>query len=250
MRENTSGSSFLVPAGVKPGPTTVNAGTLVLQGGSGSITSSSAVTVNPGREFRSAEEMSRMAPFTDGGHTNDRTNFSISVISYYPVGGAIALALDLSLRDRTDSRVSLDDFMRAMWDRFGKPGGSREGYVDRPYTIDDAEAVLGDVSGDRAFAREFFSKYIRGHDAADYPALLARAGLAVRRRHPGRAWLGDVRLIARDGARVSTLIAPGWPIYAAGLDQDDDGYRVRKVRDDPLEGCGLPSKRFSDRSAG
>jgi len=192
------------------------------------------VVNDPGRRTRSAEEMSLMAPFIDGGHPVDRTNWSNTVISYYPFGGAIALALDLTLRGRTDSRVSLDDFMRAMWDRFGKPGGSREGYVDRPYTIDDAEAVLGDVSGDRAFAREFFSKYIRGHDAADYPALLARAGLAVRRRHPGRAWLGDVRLIARDGARVSTLIAPGWPIYAAGLDQDDELQEIagRRVNDD------------------
>ena len=40
-----------------------------------------------------------MAPFTDGGRTVDRTNWSTTVISYYPFGGAIALALDLSLRE-------------------------------------------------------------------------------------------------------------------------------------------------------
>ena len=66
--------------------------------------------------------------------------------SYYPVGGAIARALDLTRRDRTDGRVSLDDFMRAMWKTYGKPGGSREGYVDHPYTIADAEATLAAVS--------------------------------------------------------------------------------------------------------
>ena len=86
----------------------------------------------PGTCVRSAEEMSRMAPFIDGGRTIDRTNWSTTVISYYPFGGAIALALDLTLRDRTDGRVSLDDFMRAMWRSYGKPGGAREGYVDRP----------------------------------------------------------------------------------------------------------------------
>ena len=48
--------------------------------------------------------MSRMAPFIDGGRTVDRTNWSNTVISYYPFGGAIALALDLTLRDRSDSR--------------------------------------------------------------------------------------------------------------------------------------------------
>ena len=88
----------------------------------------------PGRSVGSAEEMSRMAPFVDGGRTIDRTNFSNTVISYYPYGGAIALALDLTLRERTDNRTTLDDFMRAMWRAHGKPGGSREGYVDRPYT--------------------------------------------------------------------------------------------------------------------
>jgi predicted metalloprotease with PDZ domain len=58
------------------------------------------------------------------------------------VGGAIALALDLTLRDRSDGRLSLDDFMRAMWRTYGKPGGARPGYVDRPYTMADAERRL------------------------------------------------------------------------------------------------------------
>jgi predicted metalloprotease with PDZ domain len=180
---------------------------------------------------RSAEEMSRMAPFIDGGRAIDRTNWSTTVISYYPYGGAIALALDLTLRDRTDGRLSLDDFMQAMWKTYGKPGGSREGYVDHPYTIADAEATLAAVSGDRAFARDFFARYIQGHDVADYARLLARAGFTMRKRNPGRAWLGDLRLESRGGARVAALVAPTWPIYSAGLDEDDelqqvDGQRI------------------------
>jgi predicted metalloprotease with PDZ domain len=190
-----------------------------------------AVARQPGRLVRSAEEMSRMAPFIDGGRTIDRTNWSTTIISYYPFGGAIALALDLTLRDRSNGHVSLDDFMRAMWRKFGKPGGSREGYVDRPYTIEDAEATLAEVSGDRAFAREFFGLYIQGHDVADYARLLSHAGFTVRRRNAGRAWLGDLRLESRGKARVAALVAPTWPIYASGLDQDDelqqiDGQRI------------------------
>jgi predicted metalloprotease with PDZ domain len=170
--------------------------------------------------------MSRMAAFIDGGRTVDRTNWANTVVSYYPFGGAIALALDLTLRDRTDSRVSLDDFMRAMWRRYGKPGGARQGYVDHPYTITDAEATLAEVSGDPAFAREFFSRYIQGHDIADYPRLLGRAGFTVRKRNAGRAWLGDLRLEAHGGARVAGLVPPTWPIYASGIDQDDDLQQV------------------------
>jgi predicted metalloprotease with PDZ domain len=43
-----------------------------------------------GRLVRSAEQMSQMAPFIDGGRTMDRTNWSNTVISYYPFGGAIS----------------------------------------------------------------------------------------------------------------------------------------------------------------
>jgi len=195
------------------------------------------VTNDPGRLVRSAVEMSRMAPFIDGGRTVDRTNWSDTVISYYPFGGAIALALDLSLRARSDGRISLDDFMRAMWQRYGKPGGRREGYVDRPYTVADAESVLATVSGDAAFAHDFFARYIEGHDVADYAHLLDRAGFALRKRNAGRAWLGDVRLEERGGAvRVANLVAPTWPLYAAGIDQDDevrqfDGQPVRSEGD-------------------
>ena len=183
------------------------------------------------RQVRSAEQMSQMAPFIDGGQAVDRTNWSNTVISYYPFGGAIALALDLTLRGRSDGRVTLDDFMRAMWRQYGKPAGSREGIVDRPYTIGDAEATLAEVSGDRSFAHEFFLKYIEGHDVADYTSLLSRAGFIVRKRNPGHAWLGDIQLEARNGTRVATLISPGWPIYTAGIEEDDevqtvDGHKI------------------------
>ena len=190
----------------------------------------------PGHLLRSAEEMSRMAAFIDGGRTVDETNWSISVTSYYPFGGAIALALDLTLRGRSGGRLSLDDFMRAMWRAYGKPGGTREGYVDRPYTIADAEETLASVSGDRAFARDFFDRFIQGHDVADYARLLAPAGFVVRKTNAGSAWLGDLRLDLRNGVRVGTLIAPSWPVYRAGLDQDDllqtvDGQPIKEEGD-------------------
>jgi len=197
----------------------------------------SAIAISPGRQYRSAEEMSRMAAFTDGGRTNDPTNWNSTVISYYPFGGAIALALDLTLRERTAGRVTLDDFMRAMWRAHGKPGGAREGYVDHPYTIDDAEARLAEASGDGTFAHDFFARYIRGREIADYDRLLRLAGLVLRKDSPGQAWWGDLRLDHRSGAvRVGVRPPSNAPAYAAGLDLDDelrqvDGMRVGSVDD-------------------
>jgi len=196
-----------------------------------------AAVVAPGRAVRSAEEMSRMAPFIDGGSAVDRTNWPTTYTSYYSIGGAIALALDLTLRQRSDSAVGLDDFMRAMWRIHGKPGGALEGDVDRPYTAEDAEARLTEVSGDPAFARDFFRRYIRGREAADYTSLLARAGLLVRKRGPGRPWWGDVRVESRGGQFViAGLVSMNAPAYAAGLEQDDelrmiDSFRIRSDED-------------------
>ena len=180
-----------------------------------------AVLAEPARSFRSAVEMSYMAPFIDAGRPLDRTNWSNTVLSYYTFGAAIALAMDLSLRDRSDGKVTLDDFMRAMWQKHGKPGGTREGYVDRPYSIADAEARLAEVSGDPSFARDFFGRFIAGREAADYGQLLERAGWVVRRRDAGRAWWGDVRMDSRgDGGHIVEITANS-PAYAAGLDRDD-----------------------------
>jgi predicted metalloprotease with PDZ domain len=94
--------------------------------------------------------------------------------------------------------------------------------VDRPYTSDDAEARLAEVSGDAAFARDFFERYIRGREAADYVRLLHRGGFVVRKRDAGRGWWGDITIDTRtDGARIGALVPANAPAYAAGIDQDD-----------------------------
>ena len=76
--------------------------------------------------------------------------------------------------------------MREMWRRYGKPGGAREGYVDRPYTIADAEATLAVSAATPRFARDFFDRYIQGRELADYRRLLTPAGFLVRRAPRGR----------------------------------------------------------------
>lgn len=196
-----------------------------------------SVVLSPAREWRSAVDMSRMAPFTDGGRPIDRTNWTNTVISYYPFGGAIALGLDLTLRARSNGRITLDDYMRAMWRVHGKPGGSREGYVDHPYSLDDARARLKEVSGDASFAQEFFARYVEGHEVVDYARLLAPAGLVLRKRSPGLAWFGDLQFDSRGGvARLNAVAPSNSPAYAAGIDEDDtvrtiDGERIASADD-------------------
>jgi len=188
-------------------------------GGMGNLADS--VINGAGRQFRSPVEMSHMAPFTDAARAVDPTNFSITFISYYTYGGAVALALDLSLRDKTDGKVTLDDFMRAMWKVHGKPGGPAPGLVAKPYALSDIRDRLAEVSGDRAFADQFYTRYMIGREVVDYARLMQRAGIVLRKRNAGMAWAGELRGAPDAVNRIGNLQAPGAPAYAAGLEQDD-----------------------------
>lgn len=196
------------------------------------------VVINaPGRRVHTAEEMSELAPFVDAATSIDPTDFTNTFISYYTWGSAIAFGLDLSLRERTNGRVTLDDFMRALWQKYGKPGGRLPGYVDHPYTINDARAVLAQVSGDAGFAGDFFAKYIQGHDVVDYDRLLAPAGMRLRPIAPGAAYAGALQLSdAAGGARIADVVPAGSPAYDAGFERDDvivaiDDAKIEAARD-------------------
>src|SRR5688572_9045009 len=95
------------------------------------------VIAAPGRKVRSAIEVSQMAPFVDGAKFEDRTGFPNTYVSYYTWGEALGAGLDLTLRDRSDGRITLDHYMRALWDKFGRSASRRPGYVETPYTIAD-----------------------------------------------------------------------------------------------------------------
>src|SRR5215204_1447610 len=141
-----------------------------------------AVINGSGRQVRSPVEMSHMAPFTDAARAVDPTNFATTFISYYTYGGAVALGLDLSLRDKTDGKVTLDHYMRALWNAHGKPPAPQPGLVAKPYSLTDLRDLLVEVSGDRAFADDFYKRYMTGREVVDYARLMQRAGIVLRKR--------------------------------------------------------------------
>ena len=179
------------------------------------------VVNSPGRTFSSAVQMSQMATFVDR-VASDRTNFANTFISYYSWGSIIGLGLDLTLRDRSEGRVTLDDFMRMLWEKYGRPGTKTPGVVETPYTMEHLKASLAAVAGDAAFAEEFFARYIEGREVVDYTGLLARAGLILRPHAAGRAWAGQLRTQdEKTGARIVSDVLIGTPVYHAGLERDD-----------------------------
>jgi predicted metalloprotease with PDZ domain len=211
------------------------------------VNSALGVATNPAREFRSPVQMSQHAPFSDAARSVDQNNFSYSFISYYTYGSALALALDMELRGRSNGKVSLDDYMRAMWRVHGKPGGSQPGLVAKPYTLDDARDRLAEVSGDPKFAAEFFARYVHGREAPDYAQLLAPAGIVVSKRNPGAAWTG-LQMDRQEASRVGSLVAFGTPAFAAGLEEGDVITSIGGVAFTTLE-AALKERKPGDRVA-
>jgi predicted metalloprotease with PDZ domain len=181
-----------------------------------------AVTLSPGRRFRSAADMSTLAPFVDAASSIDRTSWDNTFISYYTWGAALGLALDLSLREQKAGQTTLDTYMRAMWTRFGRPGQKISGRVATPYTMEDLETVLGELTT-KQFARTFFGSFIQGREVADYGPLLEQAGLVLRKRNAGRAYLIAPGLSFQGGAgaRLTAAALFETALYKAGVDRDD-----------------------------
>jgi predicted metalloprotease with PDZ domain len=90
-----------------------------------------------------------------------------AVVSYYAKGALVALGLDMALRDATGEQVSLDDLMRALWRRYGKPEvGVPEDGIERLAS----ELAGQDLSG-------FFSDFV--HDTTELPLQRWFEGLGI-----------------------------------------------------------------------
>jgi predicted metalloprotease with PDZ domain len=168
---------------------------------------------SPGRRFFSPVEMSLQAPFVDAATSVDPQNRANTFISYYTWGAAVGLGLDLTLRARFG--LTLDDYMRAAWERFGQE--------ERPYSLQDLRETLAAITSDPAFADDFFARYVEGREVVDYAGLLERAGYLVRRAAPGRPWAGIPAVSFENGA--ARLMGPTLidsPLYRAGIGVGDE----------------------------
>lgn len=151
----------------------------------------------------------------------DESNLNTSV-SYYLKGGLCALALDLELRRRTEGARSLDDVLRALWERHGKVG--------TPYP-EDVEALFAEASG--LDLGDFFARCVRGTEDPPLAAELLAHGLELRAAHDpaqladgaAAVWLG----LTTNGLRV-TGVLDGSPAALAGLSPGDELCAIDRAR--------------------
>jgi len=174
----------------------------------------------PGARYASAVEMSQQAGFVDAATSIDPGNRINTYLSYYYQGAGLALSLDMQLRQRY--RTSLDKYMQALWQEFGKP--QTPGLAPaKPYTLPDLQRVLGTVAKDTAFAGTFFRRYIYGHETPRFAENLALAGLAVVPTKVLAAALPRQVEFTEDGRCIlSRNTTMGSGLYKAGIDRGDE----------------------------
>lgn len=177
-----------------------------------------------------------------------------AIVSYYAKGALVALALDLKMRAETGGRVSLDDVMKAAWQRWGESG---QGMPEEGF-----ELLCSEVSG--VDLDDFFNAAVRGTGELPLEALLKTHGVDYfLRRSAGRkdkggkpkaeaklpaVWLG-AKLVNRHGKVIFKAVHNGGPAERAGLSPGDelialDGLRIN------LAGCEARTRRYlpGDRS--
>lgn len=120
----------------------------------------------PGRRQQSLEEASTVTWVDYYQPFEETPNQSIS---YYLKGGLVSMCLDLEIRHRSETRVSLETVLRTLWKEYGRVG--------RGLGEDELLPVASRATGlDLA---PFFERYVRGTDEVDFDSFARYAGLSL-----------------------------------------------------------------------
>jgi len=142
---------------------------------------------------------------------------------YYPKGSLTGLLLDVSIRDASDNKYSLDDVMRALYTRFYKQG---KGFKTADLLALFKEMGMPDPD-------DFYQRYINGRDPLPYDSILPRAAIAVTRRTVALPFLGITSGPTPDGQLVVQAVSPSSAAGEAGLQPGDVLLKIGEIAVSP-----------------
>ncbi|AOZ07659.1 M61 family metallopeptidase [Cupriavidus malaysiensis] len=168
-----------------------------------------------------------------------------AIVSYYTKGSLVALALDLTIRQRTRGRRSLDDVMRALWQRYGRDFYAA-GTTQRGVTEAEVHALFDEVTGLRLGAP--LRSFTEGTAELPLAPLLKAIGVGVQAQKPEAGAALGIKSKSEDGWVRVTQVLDGGAGQAAGLSAGDllaavDGLRVAPGQLDKLLGRYRPGDR-------
>jgi predicted metalloprotease with PDZ domain len=159
-----------------------------------------------------------------------------AIVSYYTKGSLVALALDLTIREETRGRKSLDDVMRTLWLRYGREFYANDN-AGTGATEPEVEAIFDEVTGLKL--RRFFDRYVRGTDDFPFARLLAPMGVTLSDDRKNSKASLNIRT-TKDGndCKVASVYEGG-AAHRAGVSAGDlliamDGLRVSATNLDAL----------------
>jgi len=183
----------------------------------GSINS---VENTPGNKVQAVAEASFDAWIKYYRHTENSNN---AEVSYYTKGGVLGHLLNMEIMEATNGDKTLDDVMRAMYNRYYKQLG-------RGFKEEELKAEIEKVSGRNMDA--FFRDYVNGTKTPEYNSYFDAAGLRLVNVNEGSntpSW-GAATSVS-DGKVLVRGVNRGSSAYAGGLNVNDEivainGYRV------------------------
>ena len=149
-----------------------------------------------------------------------------AIVSYYTKGSLVALALDLLLRTESAGKKSLDDVMRALWQKYGRDFYTRSAARQGLGEHEIARLIQAATGVDVA---RFLETYV--HGTADVPLaqLYAGFGVALDAAQASKASLG-VKAGRDAGDCKLAYVYEGGAAHLAGLSAQDVLLAINGLR--------------------
>jgi predicted metalloprotease with PDZ domain len=131
----------------------------------------------------------------------------------------VALLLDLLIRDLHQNRLSLNDVMVQMWQKFGMQ--------EIGYTTQDLKRVIEQIA--QIDLSDFFKQYIDGLDHLPFLKYLEPFGLTLVEHSESSPYLG-IRVEPENGQETIKFVEAHSPASTAGLDVGDELLAIDGIK--------------------
>ena len=182
----------------------------------------SAVWSAPGRHKQSVADSSFDA-WTR--YYKQDENSPNALVSYYTKGSLIALGLDLTIRQATQDKHSLDDVMRLLWQRYGRDFylGTGQGLPEHAFIKLVREACGVDVSAE-------LKRWVDGTEDAPLKKLFAGQGIELTFKSASKLPSIDARVKKQGEQLVLATVIEHGAAHQAGLSAMDALVAINGLR--------------------